>query len=346
MNTIDSNFDSPRPVSTSNASKPTQVMPSLLKREYWEHRGGFLWAPMVASGLFILFMLMGIVLGETMANRSGANLDLTVNGVNMERLNSVQHAQSAAALNGVLYAPITWAMMVLAFVVFFYCLGALFDDRKDRSILFWKSLPISDTATVLSKVLSAIVMAPLIAAVIGLITMLVFMGIASAVMMYHGGHPLQMIWGLGSPLTIVANIIGSIPVYAAWSLPTVGWLLMISAWSRSKPFLWAVMVPVLAGILVNWFQLMQFFNLSSSWFWRHIVGRLLLSAVPGSDLVLPDNGLQQLSRFEHGPEALMAVLSLKRAYAEFATLDMWIGIAVGVAMIFVAIRLRRWSDDS
>ena len=50
--------------------------------------------------------------------------------------------------------------IVLGVVVFFFCLGALFDDRKDRSVLFWKSLPISDQATVLSKVAMALVVAP------------------------------------------------------------------------------------------------------------------------------------------------------------------------------------------
>ena len=68
--------------------------------------------------------------------------------------------------------------MVFGFVVFFYCLGALYDERKDRSVLFWKSLPMSDRETVLSKVASAIVVAPLIAIAAGLVTMFGFLLLA------------------------------------------------------------------------------------------------------------------------------------------------------------------------
>ncbi|WP_210235883.1 ABC-2 transporter permease, partial [Mesorhizobium sp. M1C.F.Ca.ET.212.01.1.1] len=84
---------------------------------------------------------------------------------------------------------------VLAFVVFFYCLGALYDDRRDRSILFWKSLPLSDTQTVLSKVISALIVAPLIAVIAGIITMLGFLLVISVVALMHGGSPMTLIWG-------------------------------------------------------------------------------------------------------------------------------------------------------
>ena len=57
-----------------------------------------------------------------------------------------------------------WPMIVLGFVVFFFCLGSLYDERKDRSVLFWKSLPLSDGETVLSKAASALVVAPSLAA--------------------------------------------------------------------------------------------------------------------------------------------------------------------------------------
>ena len=197
----------------------------------------------------------------------------------------------------------------------------------------------------LSKVVTATIMAPLLANVIGLLLMLVSMIIGSAWLAYHGG-PVAMIWNFASLLHLVGYVIGALPVYAAWSLPTIGWLLMVSAWARGKPFLWAVMLPVFSGVIVSWFGLMQLFDLRTSWFWQHVVSRLLLSAVPGSDLVLRDGAAQLAGRLQHGPEAFAALLSLKTAYASFATADMWIGVAVGTAMIFAAIRLRRWRDDS
>ena len=62
---------------------------------------------------------------------------------------------------------------------------------------------------------------------------------------------------------MAGGMLAWIPVYALWALPTVGWLMLCSAWARSKPFLWAVMIPMFAGIFVSWFDLMRGFNLES-----------------------------------------------------------------------------------
>src|SRR3546814_1893023 len=85
--------------------------------------------------------------------------------------------------------------IVLAFVVFFYCLGALYDERKDRSVLFWKSLPVSDAQTVLSKVGSAVVVAPVLAVIASLVTMIGFMVMLSIVVLFHGGNTWTLLWG-------------------------------------------------------------------------------------------------------------------------------------------------------
>jgi ABC-2 type transport system permease protein len=133
-----------------------------------------------------------------------------------------------------------------------------------------------------------------------------------------------------------------VPVYAAWALPTAGWLLLCSAWAKSKPFLWAIMIPVFAGIFVTWFDLMQLFYLQHGWFWMNIVGRALGSLVPGS--WMPYN--PAADGLMHGPETFSRLTSIGTAYHIFATPQLWIGAAAGAAMIFGAIRLRRWRDDN
>src|SRR3546814_18250586 len=102
-----------------------------------------------------------------------------------------------------------WPLIALAFVVFFYCLGALYDDRKDRSVLFWKSLPLSDSQTVLSKAASALLVAPLIATLAALATMLGFLVVASVMVMIHGGNPVALLWGPGSPMLLVGEVLAS-----------------------------------------------------------------------------------------------------------------------------------------
>ena len=330
-------------------SHPTHKFQLLLRREFWEHKGGFLWAPLVAGGIFLLLSLMGFGIGEMAARRASGNIQLDgqsiqINGLDLGAMTSKMDAEQIRNLGqGVdlsLLMASAWPLIVLAFVVFFYCLGALYDERKDRSVLFWKSLPLSDRETVLSKAASALVVAPVIATIAALATMLGFLVVASGMVMVHGGNPVHLLWGPGSPFAMTGRILACIPVYALWALPTVGWLLLCSAWARSKPFLWAIMIPVFAGIFVTWFDLMQLFALESGWFWSNIVRRLLLGTVPGGWILDldPQGAPGTIDR-------IGSLLSPATTYAALATPQLWIGAVAGAAMIFAAIRLRRWRDE-
>ena len=98
--------------------------------------------------------------------------------------------QLGGAVDMSLYLASTWPFIVLGFVVFFYCLGSLYDERKDRSVLFWKSLPVSDRDTVLSKVASAVLVAPALAVAAWLATPLAFLLLVSGFVLALGGNPL------------------------------------------------------------------------------------------------------------------------------------------------------------
>ncbi|MDQ3618087.1 MAG: hypothetical protein M3374_05145 [Pseudomonadota bacterium] len=351
MNAIDTSLSAAP--HTAAPAHSTHKFKLLLKREFWEHKGGFLWTPMIAGGISLLLTLMAVIVAEVAARRAIARGDLSiggdvmVNGLDLGALTGQLDAgdmqQLAQGIDLAMLMSSFWPLIVLAFVVFFYCLGALYDDRKDRSVLFWKSLPLSDSQTVLSKVASASLVAPLLAIAAGLLTMLGFIALVSVVVMLHGGNPMTLVWGPGSPLSVIASLVAALPVYALWSLPTVGWLLMCSAWARSKPFLWAIMIPLFAGILVAWFDLMELFNLDTSWFWSNVVGRLLLGTVPGMDLVYR-GGIGQASG-NNSVQGILDELSAGNALASLAMPELWIGVIFGAAMIFAAIRLRRWRDE-
>lgn len=321
----------------------------LLKREYWENRGGFLWAPIVAGGISLLGTALLIIAGLWAGNRAARNGDLHIDGIRINELDLVlltrqlkpeDMAKLAEGMNLTLLLSSAWPFIVLAFVVFFYCLGALYDDRRDRSVLFWKSMPISDTQTVLSKLASALFVAPLLAVAAAIVTMFGFLLLLSAVVLAHGGSPMALIWGPAEPLTIVAGMLCWVPVYALWALPTAGWLLLCSAWARSKPFLWAVMLPVFAGVIVSWFGLMRLFAMDTSWFWAHVVGRLLLGTVPGIELAYQAKATQG--------QSLQSVLTGFTPADQLATLtspQLWIGAVVGAAFIAAAIWLRQRRDE-
>ena len=314
----------------------------LVKRELWEHRGGFLWTPIIVGGVFLLLNLMGIITGEVMGGRHGFNITLgSSNNMNLlaRALDQQSMATVGAGLDMVMYSPTMIIGMVLGFVVFFYCLGALYDDRRDRSLLFWKSLPISDTATVLSKVVAATVVAPLIAIIVGTLTGILMLLMFAIALSLHGVSVWHLLT-LSHPFQVIANLVGSIPLYVVWALPTVGWLLLCSAWSRSKPFLWAVVLPVAVGIVIGWFNLLGTVDVRNSWYWRHVVGRVLLSVFPGGWLTQ----VQNIGGDD--PAEVLSSLGVMHTYAVLGSPNIWIGVAAAAAMLIGATWFRRWRDDS
>jgi ABC-2 type transport system permease protein len=301
---------------------------------------------LISGGISLLLTIMAIVVGEVVARRADNSFrvhgdSLTVNGLDLgditSKLDAGQLNDLGHGIDVALLMASSWPFIVLAFVVFFYCLGALYDERKDRSVLFWKSLPVSDSETVLSKAASALLVAPVLASAAALATMLGFLVVISAVVALHGGNPFKLVWGPGSPFAMAGNLVACIPVYALWALPTAGWLLLCSAWAKSKPFLWAIMIPVFSGIFVSWFDLMNLFNLESGWFWQNIVGRALLSLVPGSWLGNADLGRMTPDSVDRASQ----LFSPATTWSMLLTPELWIGAVLGAAMIFAAIQLRR-----
>ena len=350
-------MDEERPRAVRPAPHATHKFKLLLKREFWEHKGGFFWAPIWAGGISLLLTLMALIVGEVAARRAVTSGkmkfdgDININGLDLGALTSKMDASDLQKLAGGIdissVMASAWPLIVLAFVVFFYCLGSLYDERKDRSVLFWKSLPVSDRDTVLSKAASALLVAPAIAIGVAIVCMFGYLVLVSAFVLLHNGNPIELVWGPGNPLKLAGSMLATIPVYALWALPTVGWLLLCSAWSKSKPFLWAIMLPVFAGIFISWFDIMNVFNLESGWFWKNIVARGLLSAVPGTwfDVANISTAHITSSEAERQIESVHQLLSLKTTYSVLLTPQLWIGALAGAAMIYGAIRLRRWRDE-
>ena len=317
------------------------TMKWLVKREFWEHKGGFFWTPLVVGSIITLGTLASAVAGLAFKSKHGMN----INGQQVTNLSGViepeDYARIIEAVSQGYIAASAPLFMVMAVVIFFFCLGTLFDERKDRSVLFWKSLPVSDGETVLSKLAMALVAAPLITLAFGIITSFLVLLIAVFTGMFGG---LSLAGVFTQPATYLApfKIAAILPVYLVWALPTVGWLMMISAWARTKVFLWAVGVPVLTGVLLSWFNAMFDFNWNVEWFWKNIVARGLLSIAPGSwfGFVDPSGGVQMNDKHSFDFSILVVQSWKTLAYA-----NAWIGAAIGAGMIYAAARLRRWKDE-
>ncbi|MBB5206663.1 hypothetical protein [Chiayiivirga flava] len=312
----------------------------LLKREFWEHRGGFFWAPIIVGVISLVLFTMGIVVGEVSMHR--ANVDPKFFGMDAvtSHLTGEQMHMLGTGLQIAMYTVPGLIFVVTFFVLFFYCLGALYDDRKDRSVLFWKSLPLSNLETVASKAVTALLVVPLISTVAAIATGLAFLVLLSAYVGYYGMNPITLVWLQAGPWKAAAQMLAYIPLAALWALPSVGWLMLCSAWARSKPFLWALAIPIGLGIMVSWFDLMQSLTVPDAWFWKNVVARLLLSLMPGS--WLDTSGIDD--NFQ-GPDDFARLFDLGNAYAALGTADLWIGAVAGLAMLAGAVYFRRKRDE-
>jgi len=219
-----------------------------------------------------------------------------------------------------------------------------------RSALFWKSLPISDLSTVLSKVVAATLVAPVLAMAAIIALQLGFLVLMSLYALLHRINPFPLLWSPTHLFALWFKLVLIIPVNALWALPSVGWLLLCSSFARSKPFLWAVALPIMAGVLNSWFGLLKTMTLTSTWFWQNIVGRLLLSIIPGSwmDAETLRNTMERAGddvRIEVGPH-LDAGFTLDAIGHALVSPSMLIGIVAGVAMIAAAVYFRRVRTES
>ena len=326
---------------------PAQTFKMLLRREFWEHRGGFLWGPVIAGLVAIVFAVVtAIGLSAAFHYYVGKG---EAHGVNFDFSSK---ADSAGQIGDVaLSGGLAMVGMVFVFVVFFYALGSIYDERKDRSILFWKSLPVSDTQAVLSKLLWALVLAPLLAAAIGLAVGLVLWVVAWLTAVANGVDGASAIFLQAHPLRIIGQVLLSLPVYALWALPTIGWLMLCSAWARSVPFIWAVVIPLLACVFVGLINVFLSIVTPDTGFpalkIAYVLGyRGLLSVVPGSWLVNPEVARQAERAASDGAQSLtQSTIDISVNLHALTTIDLWVGAVVGAAMVYGAIRLRRWRDE-
>ncbi|TFW23147.1 hypothetical protein E4L96_07015 [Massilia arenosa] len=318
------------------------TMKWLLRREYWEHRGMYLWAP-VAVALSVLVLIAGAsyrMVSEKIghAQINGVEFTASVNGLPPGMKTKMAQALSAGYMGTA--APL---MFMLALIVFFYCLGALYDERRDRSILFWKSLPVSDGETVLSKVASALVVLPLvyigISFALSFATLFILAGVGAA----KGVNVFPLL--LTSPSFYLAplQVIAMLPVYIVWALPTIGWLMLVSSWARSKVFLWAVGVPIMVTIVLKFLNRFYGLDMDVDWFVDNVILRSLSSTVPGIWFAFEKVDPFLLMDSETHIVSLSHVAY--ESYAVLARPSAWVGALVGASMIYGAIRLRRWRDE-
>ena len=234
---------------------------ALVKREFWENKGAFRTTPLVIGGVNIVLTLMFLITFNHFDNEFQSLKELVrwVSQTDPGLRGDIIYIANMAALPALFN-------IVLSFVVFFYLLGSLYDDRKDRSILFWKSLPASDTLTLGSKLLSAMVVAPVIFWTIYVLQYIVIMLIFSVVVLSLGENPWTLFLGIGSPFKAWSMLLLSYLAQSVWALPLYGWLMLVSSFAPRIPLLFAILPPVVVAVLQIWIEFLQTFTLKKNLF--------------------------------------------------------------------------------
>ena len=274
-----------------------------VRRELWENRSLYI-APLIVTALVLFATLLG-----------------------MFRLPGKMRALPAdpAAAHSLVVRPFSLApapIMLATFLVgLFYSLDALYGERRDRSILFWKSLPVSDRTTVLSKAAIPLGLLPLIAFALSVATFFVLLFLSTAVLLVSGVGPARL-WAevrfVQEPLIMLYGL----TVHSLWFAPIYAWLLLVSAWARRTPVLWAALPLAIPLVEKLAFQ--------TSYFGALLKYRVI-GAMTEAFAVSPQRG---------GSGSLDGLSQLTPARF-LAAPGLWVGLAFAVAFLAVAVRLRR-----
>jgi ABC-2 type transport system permease protein len=269
-----------------------------IRRELWENR--YLYIAPLAAGVIFLFGVM-------------------VNMIVMRRRIAAS-SEYAAHVQGLLasrYELLAALMMGTALIVsIFYCLDALYGERRDRSILFWKSLPVSDVTTVISKLTIPVFVLPLLGFAMTIATEYLMLVLSSAIFA-GSGVSIAGLWTemsfLRVPLIWLYHLV---TVHGLWYAPLYAWLLLVSAWSPRAPFMWAFLPP-----FVIWGVERLAFN--TSYFLNLLQYRLM--------------GSPSMQSHDHAQDFTATLIP----HHFFSNPDLWTGLIIAAVFLFAAVRLRR-----
>lgn len=308
---------------------------ALVKREFIEHKNGYFWIPVILVGLMLAMLILS-VLGFGNAIRLD---EIQVYGIS-NLGEGLEIAQMQAAEKGADLGPMValffwslsgFASVALPFVVFFSLLGSLYEERRDRSVLFFKSMPVSDTYEVLAKLVASVCVAPIVLLAVVIVGQLIIALFLSVIVLFQGG-PVSVLWPLDDMIIGWVSFVFGYSLFALWFIPLFAWLLLVSSFAPRMPFVFAVLPPVVIGIVEKVFFDTERFAL------------MLASRGEGLGRAIEKNLNHPMI---NGPEDLYSGLSLEIIFNGFvnslASGSFWMGLVVAAAMLWGAIELRKRS---
>jgi ABC-2 type transport system permease protein len=290
-----------------------------VRRELWENRSLYI-APVVFAAVY----LVGYLISLTWMPQGMRHFWMPHS---MSEMPTLAPADQRIEL-AMPYSHATMLLMLIAFIVgIFYCLDALYGERRDRSILFWKSLPVSDLTAVLSKASIPLLILPLIVFAVTIALHLIMRLLTLAILVVTGVSAATL-WNRLPLFQMELVLLYSLIVVALWHAPVYCWLLLVSGWARRATFLWAVLPPLALAVAEN-------IAFHTSFLGSLLHNRLLGFSVAAFDLQ-DKNGVAIDPHF---------IPLTQLAPGRFlSSPDVWVGLVVAAIFLAAAVRLRRYRE--
>ena len=293
----------------------------LLKRELQEHPALYI-GPLGVN----LFIAVSALILVARAVGSADNLRNIVGAIDFADPSAFE-----AGRNALIASPIAFVIVVTIAVGYFYFIDCLYAERKDRTILFFKSFPVSDTQTVLSKLLCGVLLLPALSLVAFAVTQIFVLVVASLAMLFAGGSP-GALWTIGGILANWTFILYILVTCALWFAPFIGFLMLVSSWAKRAVFLWSIMPLIVMQA--------EFLLPGRNFLSPVILGRF--SNYPAAALSF---GQVTGSRDEAGDGSL-SLLQFADPIGLLVQPGLWVGLVVAGLFVTAAIYMRRYRDDS
>lgn len=303
-----------------------QTQAALLQRELWEHRAIYV-APIVVAALVSLVALTGHV------SFTVEHVKLGIIGIS----NLPENAR-AAVLSGIMIGLSTEFVFVMCILAIFYALDSLYAERKDRSILFWRSIPVTDAETVISKLLTVFIVIPLVSFVMVVVTHLAVFLISSVWIAIRGGNAWHLIWASAPFFDNWAATLLFLLALPLWLSPFTGWFLFVSAFTKRSPFLTAFLPIAILPLLEK--MVFDTAVFAEAFFVRSVKMPLFI------DLHTMERLFEEGEEFAMRADAELSLLGLMDVGGFLTSPGLWLGLVVCGLLTAAAVYVRRYRDDS
>jgi ABC-2 type transport system permease protein len=317
---------------------------TLLRRELWEHTS----LKAIPLTLLAFILLANLALFFFV---SASDFTFTINTATETRqvVNALDYFvqmdvnKQTVIINGIMITTGMIINSILLIVMFFYLLDSLYGERKDRTILFWKSLPVTNKLTVLSKLSIALFIIPVIIFITTGLANLLTLAFQTFTLSHHQHHA-GLLWQQVDITGLSMFSIFLLIQQTIWYFPVMGWLLFCSAWCRKSPIVVAVLIPAILVFIDSSFMLGT--GISEILVERLPLGIMSMQLGNDSNLMTYPYNLssQQLPGFNM--VAGIKLPSVDDILQFLMNIKVWMGIIIGIFFTGMAISLRRWRDDS